>query len=83
MDTRSSIQYVERNGRDYIQLATTGGEQFPEYGRSMDHVTLVTVSDDGVDVANLLMEGILDKTGHVPLGGDEVCFEKRVCSEQH
>jgi hypothetical protein len=25
--------------------------------------------------------GILDKTGHVPLGGDEVCFEIVVCGE--
>lgn len=39
-------------------------------GRSMDHVTLVTVGEDGVDIANLLMSGILDKTGHVPLDGD-------------
>lgn len=76
-------RYQERHRRDYIQLSTTGGEQFPEYGRSMDHVTLVTVSDEGVAIANLLLEGILDKTGHVPLAGDDVCFEKAVCEHEH
>jgi hypothetical protein len=73
--------YEERNGRDYIRLATTGGEQFPKAGRSADHVTLVTVDGDGVDIANLLMSGILDKTGHVPLGGDTVCFEQSTCGD--
>ena len=73
--------YEKRNGRDYIRLATTGGEQFPKAGRSADHVTLVTVDDHGVDIAHLLMSGILDKTGRVPLGGDTVCFERAVCEE--
>jgi hypothetical protein len=72
---------MERLGRDYIRLATTGGVQFPDLGRSMDHVTLVTVDDQGVDIANLLMSGILDKTGHVPLGGDDVCFEQASCQD--
>jgi calcineurin-like phosphoesterase family protein len=76
-----AYEYLERHGRDYIQLATTGGFQFADRGRAADHVTLVTVSDQGVDIANLLMEGILDKTGHVPLGGDDVCFEMAVCGE--
>ena len=74
-----TYKYIERLGRDYIRLATTGGIQFPEFGRSMDHVTLVTIDDQGVDIANLLLSGILDKTGHVPLGGDEVCFELASC----
>jgi hypothetical protein len=76
---RQIYAYEERYDRDYIGLATTGGEQYPEYGRSMDHVTLVTVDDDGVDIANLLLSGILDKTGRVPLDGDDICFEKAVC----
>ena len=74
-------EHIERHGRDYIRLATTGGSQFVGAKRSMDHVTLVTVDDQGVDIANLLMEGILDKTGRIPLGGDDVCFEKAVCGE--
>jgi 3',5'-cyclic AMP phosphodiesterase CpdA len=74
-----TYEHVERLGRDYIRLATTGGAQFLDFSRSMDHVTLVTVDDQGVDIANLLMSGILDKTGHVPLGGDDVCFELASC----
>lgn len=73
--------YAERHGRDYIRLATTGGQQLPGAGRSVDHVTLVTVGDSGVNVVNLLMSGILDKTGRIPLGGDELCFESAVCGQ--
>ena len=76
-----SYQYEERHGRDYIRLATTGGAQVPGANRSMDHVTLVTVSGNTVDIANLLLSGILDKTGRVPLDGDDVCFEQAVCGE--
>ena len=68
--------HEERHGRDYINLATTGGVQFPEQGRSMDHLTLVNVDASGVSIANLLMEGILDKTGHIPLAGEELVFEQ-------
>lgn len=67
--------YEERFGRDYINLATTGGEQYPKKGRSMDHLTWVTVDRSGVSIANLLMEGILDKTGKLPLNGSELNFE--------
>ena len=76
-----AYEYEERRGRDYIRLATTGGVQLPDNGRSADHVTLVTVSESGADIVNLLMNGILDKTGHIPLDGDDVCFELAVCDE--
>ena len=72
--------HLERLGRDYINLATTGGSQFPEKGRSMDHITLVTVDNKGIDIANVLIAGILDKTGKVPLKGDTLCFEKDLCN---
>ncbi len=68
-------KYEQRNGRDYINLATTGGAFFPENGRSVDHLMLITVDNEGVSIANLLMEGVLDKTGHIPLGGDTLVFE--------
>ncbi len=74
-----AYRYLERHGRDYIRLATTGGGQRSGFGRSMDQVTLVTVDDSGVDIANVLMSGILDKTGHIPLDGDDVCFEAAIC----
>lgn len=76
-----AYEHELRHERDYIRLATTGGVQLPKNGRSMDHVTLVTVSGEGVDIANLLMGGILDKTGHIPLGGDDVCFESTACDK--
>ena len=71
--------HEERHGRDYIQLATTGGLQFPDLGRSADHVTLVTVDSDEVDIATILLEGILDRTGQIPAGGDTLCFEAARC----
>jgi len=77
-----TYELIERHGRDYIRLATTGGVQFPELGPSMDHVTLVTVSDSRADIVNLRMDGILDKTGHIPQGGDDVCFESALCAEE-
>jgi hypothetical protein len=39
----------------------------------------VTVDDTGVEIANLLLSGILDKKGRIPLDGETVCFEKAVC----
>jgi hypothetical protein len=66
-----------------VLLMGVGGWVFtaPYLGNTGLSRTLVSVSDEGVDIANLLMAGILDKTGHVPLGGDEVCFEIAVCGE--
>jgi hypothetical protein len=72
-----TFRYLERNGMDYINLATTGGVQNNSIGRSMDHFLWVTVDGKGVSIANLLMEGILDKSGHIPLEGDTLVFEKK------
>ncbi len=72
-------KYRERLGRDYIQLSTTGGEQFPDAGLSEDHVTLVTVSESGVDIANLMLAGIRDKTGKIPDNGETLCFAAERC----
>ena len=67
--------YEQRHGRDYIRLGTTGGSHTPGIPMAIDHVSLVTVSEDGVDIANLRMSGIFDKTGKVPIYGDEICLE--------
>jgi predicted phosphodiesterase len=69
-------QYEERHGRDYINLATTGGKFFPDLGQSMDHVMLVTVDENEATLVNLKLSGILDKTGKLPLNGEELEFEK-------
>ena len=29
----------------------------------------------------LLLAGILDKTGHIPLGGDDICFGLAACAD--
>ena len=71
-----------RNAADHIQIATTGGHQFPQIGMSEDHVTLVTVSGEDVSIATLLLAGIRDKTGAVPSDGHELCFSAAKCGEQ-
>jgi predicted phosphodiesterase len=74
-----SYLYQQRHGRDYIRLATTGGVQDADKDLSIDHVTLVTVSDSGVDIANLRLSGIFDRNGKIPAGGENLCFEAAVC----
>ena len=76
-----AYKHIERHGRDYIRLATTGGVWFPERAPALDHVMLVTVDYQGADIANLRMSGIFDKTGHIPLDGDDVCFELANCPD--
>ena len=71
--------YTQRFGRDYIRLGTTGGVQSSGQAMALDHITLVTVSGEGVDIANIRMSGIFDKTGKIPLNGDELCFEIASC----
>lgn len=74
-------RWLQRHGRDYIRLATTGGVQLEGAESAFDHVTLVTVSDAGVDIANLRLDGILDKTGKIPAGGEALCFEAARCGD--
>jgi hypothetical protein len=47
---------------------------------AIDHVTLVTVSETGADIANLRMSGIFDKTGKIPLNGEDICLQE--CPEK-
>ena len=77
-----AYEYQQRHGRDYIRLATTGGVQIEGRANAFDHVTLVTVADDGVDIANLRLDGILDKTGRIPAGGEALCFEAARCGPE-
>jgi len=74
-------KYEQRLGRDYINLATTGGVFFggassTYEGPSFDHLMLVTVDSEGASIANLRMDGVLDKKGHIPLDGDDLEFEQ-------
>lgn len=53
--------FSSRKGMDYINLATTGGEQFPIKGFSEDHIMWVTVDSSEVSIANLMLSGLLSK----------------------
>ncbi len=75
-----AYKHRQRNGRDYIQLATTGGVPLPDNGQVMDHVTLVSVGADEVEIVNLLLSGILDRTGQVPGDPEGICFEQTICT---
>ena len=55
-------RHVERQGRDYITAAMTGAMNVPRPG-AIDHVIWVTMTKDGPKIANLLLNGILDKYG--------------------
>ena len=68
-----------RNGRDYIMLGTTGGSQNAGSDMAFDHLTLVRMTAEGPVIANLRMDGVLDRTGQIPLGGDTLCFQAADC----
>jgi hypothetical protein len=56
-----SFRKFVRQGRDYYQLATTGGDSLlrgVEHGE-IDHVAWVTMKRDGPLVANVLLDGVL------------------------
>jgi len=75
-----TYSYNERKGRDYIMLGTTGGGQNESEERSFDHITLVTITDQGPSIANLKLDGILNKAGEIPAGGEELCFQASRCA---
>ncbi|MFM8914341.1 MAG: metallophosphoesterase family protein [Flammeovirgaceae bacterium] len=71
--------YQKRNGHDYVMVATTGGGQDPKSENAFDHITWVTMRLGEPLIVNFRLEGMLDKTGHVPLGGDSLCFQASKC----
>jgi len=77
-----NYSHTIKNGRDYIMLGSTGGGQSAELEGAFDHVTLVTMTNEGPTIGNLKLEGILDKTGRIPLGGDELCFQAAKCAAE-
>ena len=75
-----AYSHTQRNDRDYIMLGTTGGAQSNQNENAFDHITLVTVNESP-SIANLRLDGILDKTGNIPLHGDTLCFQASKCKE--
>jgi hypothetical protein len=55
--------YTSRFGRDYMDLATTGGIWINQGPGNMDHVTWVTMTDEGPVFANIKLDGLMDKYG--------------------
>jgi hypothetical protein len=69
-----------RNDHDYIMLGTTGGAQNEDNENAFDHIMLVTFNDSP-SIANLRLDGILDKFGKIPLQGDTLCFQASKCKK--
>ena len=74
-----TYSHTTRNGQDYITLGTTGGSQSLSDQMSFDHIALVTMDSNGPSIANIRLDGILDKTGYIPAGGDTLCFQASAC----
>lgn len=74
-----SYSHTAKNDRDYMILGTTGGHQGEKDLNSFDHVTLVTMTKEGPVLANLRLDGILNKYGKIPLNGDSLCFQASRC----
>lgn len=56
--------YSQRNGREYIRLATTGGGSSLKKEKGFfDHIMWVTMTDAGPVMCNLLLDGFLTKKG--------------------
>lgn len=60
-----SYGFQRRNGRDHIQMGTTGGTHaaLPDAPGAMDHVLYVTMTAKGPEVANIRLDGLFDRTG--------------------
>ncbi len=72
-----SFSHRIKNNRDYIILGTTGGAQEDGDAKAFDHITLVRMAKEKPVITHLKMEGILDETGHIPLGGDSISFKAK------
>ena len=57
-----TYDYDQRNGHDFITTATSGAINVVRPG-AMDHIVWVTMTKEGPKIANLLMNGIMDKKG--------------------
>jgi hypothetical protein len=75
-----AYDHTVRHGRDYIMLGTTGGYQDPKKTSAFDHITLVTVGDGEPSIAQIRLDGILNKAGEIPLDGSERCFQASACA---
>lgn len=67
--------YAQKDGADHITLGTTGGGWADNATPgAFDHIMWVSMTKDGPAIANLRLDGVLDKTGKVPAGGEALCL---------
>ena len=76
---RHNYQHTLRKDRDYIMLGTTGGGQNDKSDMAFDHFTMITMTGEGPSIANLKLEGVLNKEGLIPAKGDTLCFQASKC----
>lgn len=68
--------YAKRQGHDYIMLGTTGGERgFDGSPGAIDHFMWITMTADGPSIANLRLDGVLDKKAQIPANGASLCLD--------
>ncbi len=77
-----AYSYESRNDNDYIMLGTTGGSQSDKNDMAFDHFTIVTMDKNGPSIANIRLDGLLDKTGSIPAGGDTLSFQASMGKNQ-
>lgn len=75
-----AYSYTHRNNRDYMILGTTSGGQNPQNDMAFDHVTLINMNEEKPGIVNLRLEGILDKSGKIPLDGEKYCYQASKCA---
>jgi predicted phosphodiesterase len=73
--------YTRRHDQDYIMVATTSGGQNALSQNAFDHILWITLNEKSPSLANLRLDGILNKEGKIPLGGDSLCFQASRCRQ--
>jgi hypothetical protein len=74
-----SYHVYERNGTQYYQLATTGGDsrmRGPEYGE-FDHIAWVTMKKDSPVITQVLLDGILPSNMKIADSDEKGVFVKK------
>jgi hypothetical protein len=58
--------YDRLDGRDYITMGPAGASFHHEGPGNVDHITWVTMTDDGAEIGNVALKGIFDRKGLDP-----------------
>ena len=58
--------YDNINGREYITMGPAGASWHHDGPGNVDHITWVTMTDDGPQIANIALKGLFDRKGLDP-----------------